>query len=48
MGAQIPPGPSEPLLRVTAAQKAGMADAGAFAGFRKTELRDGMLCQLDA
>ena len=48
MGVQIPLGPSEPLLRVTAAQVGTRADAGAFAGLRTIELRDRVLCQMNA
>ena len=48
MGVQIPLGPAELLLRVTAARKGAIADADAFAGLRAIELRDGVLCQMNA
>ena len=46
MGVPIPLGPSPPLLRVTAGQLEAMAARGAFAGFPRLELRDGVLCQM--
>lgn len=48
IGVQIPLGPSKLLLRVTAAREGAIADSDAFAGLRTIELRDGVLCQMNA
>lgn len=44
----IPLSQSEPLLRITAAQMEVMTDRGAFAGLGQIELRDGVLCEMNA
>ncbi len=48
MGIQIPLDASAPLLRITAEQFEAMYHTGAFTGLPRLELRDGVLCQLNA